>query len=655
MDEKQMKEIEELENIKVDHSYTADDIQVLEGLEAVRKRPGMYIGSTSEKGLHHLVWEIVDNSIDEALAGFASDIEISIEKGDIIRVSDNGRGMPTGIVEKSGISGVETIFTILHAGGKFGGGAYKVSGGLHGVGASVVNALSEWLEVTVYQNGNIYAMRFENGGKPQGPLEVIGETDKHGSTVRFKADAEIFRETQVYDFDTLNTRIRQLAFLNKGIKLVLRDERGEEPKEIVYKYDGGLRQYVEYLNKNKNGLHEEVVYVEGVEEGILAEIALQYNDGYMPNIYSFCNNINTAEGGTHEDGFRLALTRIINAYARDNGMIKKDETLAGDDVREGLTAIISIKHPDPQYEGQTKTKLGNSEVRKIVSSILGEQLERFFMENPSTAKVIVDKAILASKARMAAKKARELTRRKNALEISSLPGKLADCSSKDASECEIYIVEGDSAGGSAKQGRDSRYQAILPLRGKVLNTEKASISSIEKNEELNTIIHALGAGVGANFHADDANYHKVIIMTDADTDGAHIQTLLLTFFYRYMRELVEKGMVYIALPPLYKLQKGKSVAYAWTDEELNSLRKTFPKGYTLQRYKGLGEMNADQLWDTTMCPETRTLIQVTIEDAVVAEKRVSVLMGDKANLRRDWIEENVSFTLEDDYEVEARR
>lgn len=653
MDEKQMKEIEELENIKVDHSYTADDIQVLEGLEAVRKRPGMYIGSTSEKGLHHLVWEIVDNSIDEALAGFASDIEISIEKGDIIRVSDNGRGMPTGIVEKSGISGVETIFTILHAGGKFGGGAYKVSGGLHGVGASVVNALSEWLEVTVYQNGNIYAMRFENGGKPQGPLEVIGETDKHGSTVRFKADAEIFKETQVYDFDTLNTRIRQLAFLNKGIKLVLRDERGEEPKEIVYKYDGGLRQYVEYLNKNKNVLHEEVVYVEGVEEGILAEIALQYNDGYMPNIYSFCNNINTAEGGTHEDGFRLALTRIINAYARDNGMIKKDETLAGDDVREGLTAIISIKHPDPQYEGQTKTKLGNSEVRKIVSSILGEQLERFFMENPSTAKVIVDKAILASKARMAAKKARELTRRKNALEISSLPGKLADCSSKDASECEIYIVEGDSAGGSAKQGRDSRYQAILPLRGKVLNTEKASISSIEKNEELNTIIHALGAGVGANFHADDANYHKVIIMTDADTDGAHIQTLLLTFFYRYMRELVEKGMVYIALPPLYKLQKGKSVAYAWTDEELNSLRKTFPKGYTLQRYKGLGEMNADQLWDTTMCPETRTLIQVTIEDAVVAEKRVSVLMGDKANLRRDWIEENVSFTLEDDYEVEG--
>ena len=643
MDEKQMKEIEELENIKVDQSYTADDIQVLEGLEAVRKRPGMYIGSTSEKGLHHLVWEIVDNSIDEALAGFASDIEISIEKGDIIRVSDNGRGMPTGIVEKSGISGVETIFTILHAGGKFGGGAYKVSGGLHGVGASVVNALSEWLEVTVYQNGNIYAMRFENGGKPQGPLEVIGETDKHGSTVRFKADAEIFRETQVYDFDTLNTRIRQLAFLNKGIKLVLRDERGEEPKEIVYKYDGGLRQYVEYLNKNKNVLHEEVVYVEGVEEGILAEIALQYNDGYMPNIYSFCNNINTAEGGTHEDGFRLALTRIINAYARDNGMIKKDETLAGDDVREGLTAIISIKHPDPQYEGQTKTKLGNSEVRKIVSSILGEQLERFFMENPSTAKVIVDKAILASKARMAAKKARELTRRKNALEISSLPGKLADCSSKDASECEIYIVEGDSAGGSAKQGRNSKFQAILPLRGKILNVEKARLQRIFENNEIRSMITAFGCGIGEEMDISKLRYHKIIIMTDADVDGAHICTLMLTFFYRYLRPIIEGGYVYIAMPPLFKLQKGQRVEYVYDEAGRDEILSQMGENVNIQRYKGLGEMNPEQLWETTMDPNVRTLKQVNIDDAMVADSVFEMLMGEEVAPRREFIQENAVY------------
>ncbi|MEG0573945.1 MAG: ATP-binding protein, partial [Erysipelotrichaceae bacterium] len=466
--EKDQAEIKEMEQ-KVDHSYTADDIQVLEGLEAVRKRPGMYIGSTSERGLHHLVWEIVDNAIDEALAGFATDIEITLEKDDIVRVSDNGRGMPVGIHEKTGLSAVETIFTILHAGGKFGGGAYKVSGGLHGVGASVVNALSEWLEVNVHQNGKEYFLRFETGGKSVGKLEVIGDSDQHGSIVRFKADRLIFTETTSYNFDVLNARVRQLAFLNKGIKLVLSDEREEKVRKIEYKYDGGIREYVEYLNKNKTVLHEEVVYVEGIEEGVLAEIGLQYNDGYLPNIYSFCNNINTQEGGTHEDGFRLALTRIINSYAREYNLIKKDETLAGDDVREGLTAIISVKHPDPQYEGQTKTKLGNSEVRRIVSSILGDQLDRFFKENPATAKIIVEKSILASKARLAAKKARELTRRKSALEISSLPGKLADCSSKDASECEIYIVEGDSAGGSAKQGRNSKYQAILPLRGKILN------------------------------------------------------------------------------------------------------------------------------------------------------------------------------------------
>ena len=593
MDEKQMKEIEEMENGKVDHSYTADDIQVLEGLEAVRKRPGMYIGSTSERGLHHLVWEIVDNSIDEALAGFATDIEIAIEKDNVIRVEDNGRGMPVGIVEKTGISGVETIFTVLHAGGKFGGGAYKVSGGLHGVGASVVNALSEWLEVTVHQNGKKHFLRFENGGKPSGALKVIGDTDKHGSVVRFKADASIFTETQIYSFDTLNTRIRQLAFLNKGIRLVIIDEREEEAKRIEYKYDGGIRQYVEYLNKNKNVLHEDVIYVEGLEEGILAEVALQYNDGYMPNIYSFCNNINTMEGGTHEDGFRLALTRVINAYARENNLIKKDETLAGDDVREGLTAIISVKHPDPQYEGQTKTKLGNSEVRKIVSGILGDQLARFLIENPTTAKIIVEKGVLASKARMAAKKARELTRRKSALEITSLPGKLADCSSKDASECEIYIVEGDSAGGSAKQGRDSRYQAI------------------------------------------------------ADVDGAHICTLMLTFFYRFLRPVIEGGYVYIAMPPLFKVAKGNRVEYVYKEEEMERVRAEMGENVNVQRYKGLGEMNPEQLWETTMDPAFRTLKQVNIEDAVEADAIFEMLMGEEVEPRREFIQENAKYATLD--------
>ena len=643
MDEKQMTELQEMENTKVDHSYTADDIQVLEGLEAVRKRPGMYIGSTSEKGLHHLVWEIVDNSIDEALAGFATDIEVVIEKGDIIRVSDNGRGMPTGIVEKSGISGVETIFTILHAGGKFGGGAYKVSGGLHGVGASVVNALSEWLEVTVHQNGNIYAMKFADGGKPLGPLQVVGSTDCHGSTVRFKADAEIFRETQVYNFETLNTRIRQLAFLNKGIKIILKDEREEEVKAVEYKYDGGLREYVQFLNKNKNVLHEDIVYVEGVEEGILVEIALQYNDGFMPNIYSFCNNINTAEGGTHEDGFRLALTRIINAYAREAGMIKKDETLAGDDVREGLTAIISIKHPDPQYEGQTKTKLGNSEVRKIVSGILGEQLERFFMENPSIAKIIVDKAILASKARMAAKKARELTRRKSALEISSLPGKLADCSSRDASECEIYIVEGDSAGGSAKQGRNSRFQAILPLRGKIINVEKARMQRIFDNNEIRSMITAFGCGIGDEMDISKLRYHKIIIMTDADVDGAHICTLMLTFFYRFLRPIIEGGYVYIAMPPLFKLQKGQRVEYVYDEAGRDQVLSEMGENVNVQRYKGLGEMNPEQLWETTMDPAFRTLKKVSIADAMEADSIFEMLMGEEVAPRREFIQENAVY------------
>ncbi|MCH4286375.1 MULTISPECIES: DNA topoisomerase (ATP-hydrolyzing) subunit B [Amedibacillus] len=632
-----------MENIKVDHSYTADDIQVLEGLEAVRKRPGMYIGSTSERGLHHLVWEIVDNSIDEALAGFATDIEITIEKDNIIRVVDNGRGMPTGIVEKTGISGVETIFTVLHAGGKFGGGAYKVSGGLHGVGASVVNALSEWLEVTVYQNGKTHFLRFEDGGKPAAPLKIIGDSERHGSMVRFKADPTIFQETQVYDFETLNVRIRQLAFLNKGIKLVLTDEREEEPKRIEYKYDGGIQEYVAYLNKNKAPLHEQIVYVEGVENGILAEIAMQYNDGYIPNIYSFCNNINTAEGGTHEDGFRLALSRTVNAYAREAGMIKKDETLAGEDCREGLTAIISVKHPDPQYEGQTKTKLGNSEVRKIVSSILGEQLERFFLENPETAKIIIDKCILASKARMAAKKARELTRRKSALEISSLPGKLADCSSKDASECEIYIVEGDSAGGSAKQGRNSKFQAILPLRGKILNVEKARLQRIFENNEIRSMVTAFGCGIGEEMDISKLRYHKIIIMTDADVDGAHICTLMLTFFYRFLRPIIEGGYVYIAMPPLFKLQKGTKVEYVYTESERDEKLAAMGDNVGIQRYKGLGEMNPEQLWETTMDPAFRTLKQVNIEDAIKADEVFEMLMGEDVEPRRQFIQENAEY------------
>ncbi len=631
-----------MEDMKVDHSYTADDIQVLEGLEAVRKRPGMYIGTTSERGLHHLVWEIVDNSIDEALAGYATDIEITIEKDNVIRVEDNGRGMPVGQHKKTGISTVETIFTVLHAGGKFGGGAYKVSGGLHGVGASVVNALSQWLEVNVHQDGKEHYIRFEDGGHTVAPLKVIGDTDKHGSIVRFKADSAIFQETTIYNFETLNTRIRQLAFLNKGIKLILKDERTEE-KKVVYKYEGGIREYVDYLNQSKTVLHDEIVYVEGMEEGIVAEIALQYNDGYLPNVYSFCNNINTHEGGTHEDGFRLALTRVVNSYAKDNNFLKRVESLSGDDVREGLTAIISIKHPDPQYEGQTKTKLGNTEVRKIVSGILGEQLERFFMEHPETAKIIVDKAIVASKARLAAKKARELTRRKSALEISSLPGKLADCSSKDATECEIYIVEGDSAGGSAKQGRNSKYQAILPLRGKILNVEKARLHRIFENNEIRSMITAFGCGIGDEMDVNKLRYHKIIIMTDADVDGAHICTLLLTFFYRYLKPIIEGGYVYIAQPPLFKVAKGNRVEYVYKEEQMELVKKEMGENVNVQRYKGLGEMNPEQLWETTMDPEFRTLKQVSIDDAMEADTIFGMLMGDEVEPRRNFIQENAIY------------
>lgn len=644
--QKEILEFEELETqaTQVEHSYTADDIQVLEGLEAVRLRPGMYIGSTSVRGLHHLVWEIVDNGIDEALAGFANRIDVTIEPGDIIAVRDNGRGMPVGIHEKTGISAVETIMTVLHAGGKFGGGAYKVSGGLHGVGASVVNALSEWLEVTVYQDGKIYFIRFENGGHAVEPLKVIGTTEETGTLVRFKADPTIFKDTTVYDYETLNSRLRQLAFLNKDIRLTLTDKRTLDGPSNDYKYEGGIIEYVQFLNKNKSTISDKVIYVEGLQDGILAEVALQYNDGYQSSIYSFCNNIHTHEGGYHEDGFRMALTRCINAYAKNNNMIKKDESLSQDDVKEGLVAIISVKHPDPQYEGQTKTKLGNSEVRKIVSNIAGEQINRFFLENPDIAKAIVEKAEIASKARIAAKKARELTRRKSALDgISSLPGKLTDCSSKDASECEIYIVEGDSAGGSAKQGRDAKTQAILPLRGKILNVEKARTHRIFENQEIRSMITAFGCGIQEDVDVSKLRYHKIVIMTDADVDGSHICTLMLTFLYRFMKPVIEGGYVYIAQPPLYKVQKGKKIAYAYKEQEMDQLREEFKDGYKVQRYKGLGEMDAEQLWETTMDPHHRVLKRVTIDDAMEADSVFDMLMGEDVEPRREYIQENAVY------------
>lgn len=644
--QKEILEFEELETqaTQVKHSYTADDIQVLEGLEAVRLRPGMYIGSTSVRGLHHLVWEIVDNGIDEALAGFANRIDVTIEPGDIIAVRDNGRGMPVGIHEKTGISAVETIMTVLHAGGKFGGGAYKVSGGLHGVGASVVNALSEWLEVTVYQDGKIYFIRFENGGHAVEPLKIIGTTEETGTLVRFKADPTIFKDTTVYDYETLNSRLRQLAFLNKDIRLTLTDKRTSDGPSNDYKYEGGIIEYVQFLNKNKSTISDKVIYVEGLQDGILAEVALQYNDGYQSSIYSFCNNIHTHEGGYHEDGFRMALTRCINTYAKNNNMIKKDESLSQDDVKEGLVAIISVKHPDPQYEGQTKTKLGNSEVRKIVSNIAGEQINRFFLENPDIAKAIVEKAEIASKARIAAKKARELTRRKSALDgISSLPGKLTDCSSKDASECEIYIVEGDSAGGSAKQGRDAKTQAILPLRGKILNVEKARTHRIFENQEIRSMITAFGCGIQEDVDVSKLRYHKIVIMTDADVDGSHICTLMLTFLYRFMKPVIEGGYVYIAQPPLYKVQKGKKIAYAYKEQEMDQLREEFKDGYKVQRYKGLGEMDAEQLWETTMDPHHRVLKRVTIDDAMEADSVFDMLMGEDVEPRREYIQENAVY------------
>ncbi len=632
-------------NKDVKNTYTSSDIQVLEGLEAVRKRPSMYIGTTSERGLHHLIWEIVDNAIDEALAGFADEIIVTIDKNNVVSVEDNGRGIPIGIHEKTGLSTIETIFTILHAGGKFGSGAYKVSGGLHGVGASVVNALSEYLEVHVYFDNKEFYQRFENGGKAINGVTEVGPTDKTGSKIIFKADPTIFVETTVYNHEIIRDRLRQIAFLNKGIKIVFNDLREHVSKNhISYHYAGGIKQYVDWLNKNKSPIHSDVVYVEGMDEDIVVEVAMQYNDGFASNIYSFCNNINTHEGGTHEEGFRMSLTRIINNYAKDANYLKKDEeSLLGDDVREGLTAIISIKHQNPQYEGQTKTKLGNSEVRRVVSGIFSQQLERFLMENPDQAKIIVDKALIASKARMAAKKARELTRRKGALEISSLPGKLADCSSTDATKSEIFLVEGDSAGGSAKLGRNREYQAILPLRGKVINVEKARIHKIFDNNEIRAMITAFGCGIGDDFDITKLRYHKIVIMTDADVDGAHIRTLLLTFLYRFLKPLIEGGYVYIAQPPLYKITKGNSFKYAYSEMDADRIKEEYKERFNIQRYKGLGEMNAEQLWDTTMNPETRTLIQVDVDNAVEADQVFEMLMGDEVLPRREFIVENAKF------------
>ncbi|WP_040206701.1 DNA topoisomerase (ATP-hydrolyzing) subunit B [Neobacillus jeddahensis] len=633
-----------MEQKAVEETYGADQIQVLEGLEAVRKRPGMYIGSTSGKGLHHLVWEIVDNSIDEALAGYCNEINVIIEKDNSITVKDNGRGIPVGIQEKMGRPAVEVIMTVLHAGGKFGGGGYKVSGGLHGVGASVVNALSTELEVYVHLDGKIHSIKFERGAVVQ-ELEVIGTTDKTGTITHFKPDGEIFTETLVYEYDILATRLRELAFLNRGIKITIEDMRVED-KRNEYHYEGGIKSYVEHLNRTKEVIHDEPIYMEGERDGISVEVALQYNEGYTDNIYSFANNIHTYEGGTHESGFKTALTRVINDYARKNGIIKENDTnLSGEDVREGITAIVSIKHPDPQFEGQTKTKLGNSEVRAITDTVFASTFDKFMMENPSVAKKIVEKGLMAARARLAAKKARELTRRKSALEVSSLPGKLADCSSKDPAESEMYIVEGDSAGGSAKQGRDRHFQAILPLRGKILNVEKARLDRILSNNEVRAMITAIGTGIGEDFDIAKARYHKIVIMTDADVDGAHIRTLLLTFFYRFMRKILEAGYIYIAQPPLYKVQQGKRIEYAYDNKELERIFAMLPASPkpNIQRYKGLGEMNPEQLWETTMDPERRSMLQVSLEDAIEADETFDMLMGEKVEPRRNFIEANAQY------------
>ena len=626
-------------NVPVENNYDESQIQVLEGLEAVRKRPGMYIGSTTSRGLHHLVYEIVDNSIDEALAGYCKEIKVTINEDNSITVKDDGRGIPTGIQAQTGLPAVEVVFTVLHAGGKFGGGGYKVSGGLHGVGASVVNALSEYLEVKIYDGENIYYQKYERGDKLE-DLKIIGKTDKTGTTVHFKPDYEIF-EDLVYDYETLLTRLREQAFLNAGVRIILKDERPDENgkfREDILHYEGGIKEFVRYLNRNKEPIHQDVIYVSAVRENSEAEIAMQYNDGYTENIESFANNINTTEGGTHETGFKSALTKVLNDYARKYKMLKEnDKNLSGEDTREGLACVISVKVTEAQFEGQTKTKLGNSEMRTIVEKMVNEKLTEFMEENPAVAKIIIDKAMTASRAREAAKRARENTRRKSALESSTLPGKLADCSSRDTEYTEIYIVEGDSAGGSAKQGRDRRFQAILPLWGKMLNVEKSRIDKVFGNEKLLPVITAIGAGIGNDFDVTKIRYGKVVIMADADVDGQHIRTLLLTFFFRYMRPLIEEGHVYIAQPPLFKLYKGKKIKYVYVEEELKEALAEFPEA-SVQRYKGLGEMNPEQLWETTMDPENRIMLRVDLEDAKHADEIFTILMGDKVEPRREFIE-----------------
>jgi len=625
-------------------NYDSSSIQVLEGLEAVRKRPGMYIGTTGEKGLHHLVWEIVDNAIDEALAGFCDVVEVIVGKSNTITVKDNGRGIPVDIHPKTGVSTLETVYTVLHAGGKFGGGGYKVSGGLHGVGASVVNALSSWLEVKVYKNGNVYYQKYSNGGKDRTKLEIIGECDddRTGTTVTFAPDPSIFEETTVYNYDTLKQRLREMAFLNKGIKIVLIDEREDDKKDEFY-YEGGISEYVKMLNETKTPLHKDIVDINGKDQDIIVEIALQYNESYNASIYSFVNNIHTPEGGTHEDGARRSLTRILNKYATSQGIIKSnDDSLLGDDVKEGLTMIVSVKHPNPQFEGQTKTKLGNIEVRGITDRVFAEGFERFLMENPDQAKIIVDKALTASRARLAAKKARELTRRKGGLELTNQWGKLTDCSSKDASISEIFIVEGDSAAGPAKQGRDSKTQAVLPIRGKILNVEKARLDKVLSNEEIRSLITAFGTGIGDEFDISKLRYHKIIIMTDADVDGAHIRTLLLTFFYRYFKPLVEAGHIYAAQPPLFKISHGKTNKYVLNEKERDEYLATLPENTKCEivRMKGLGEMDSIELRETTMHINTRTLIKINLDDAMLADQIFQLLMGEEVEPRRKFIEEN---------------
>lgn len=636
---------QEKSKIEAQHEYSAEKIQVLKGLEAVRRRPAMYIGDVTSRGLHHLVYEIVDNSIDEAMAGFCNNIIVTIHKGEIISVVDDGRGIPVDLHKETGKSALEVIMTVLHAGGKFDKSTYKVSGGLHGVGASVVNALSEWCEVQVYRDGVIWEQRYERG-VPVGPVKQTGKTKKSGTRTVFLADREIFKKIK-YSFETLANRLRDLAFLNKGLKITLRDEREGEVQEEVFHYKGGLVEFVKYLDQNRTALHKPI-YFEDEREGVQVEIAFEYNDSYNENIFSYCNNVNTIEGGTHLSGFRSALTRTINNYGTKNNLLKK-VVIQGEDTREGITAIISVKVAEPQFEGQTKTKLGNSEVKGIVESITNEKLGEFLEQNPPVARRIIEKCITAANSREAARKARELTRRKSALESNSLPGKLADCSIDDPAQCEIYLVEGDSAGGSAKQGRDRRFQAILPLKGKILNVEKARLNKILTNDEIKTIITALGTGIGeGDFDLQRLRYHKIIIMTDADVDGSHIRTLLLTFFFRYMRELIECGNVYIAQPPLYMIRAGKEIAYAYDDEEKEDLLKRFSKNgasmnITVQRYKGLGEMNPEQLWETTMNPEKRTLLQVTLENAAEADHIFSTLMGDQVEPRRAFIEKNARY------------